>query len=77
MRSGAVNGRVPTQGSAGTRARLYAVAQVRFLRVTETMPTRATPSGMTDRCPIDARIAKLEAERDPKGISSASRMVDK
>jgi uncharacterized Ntn-hydrolase superfamily protein len=57
--------------------RLYAVAQERFLHVAETMPTRENPSGMTDRRPIDARIAALEAERKAKGIASASRMVNK
>ncbi len=57
--------------------RLYAVAQERFLHVAETMPTRENQSGMTDRRPIDARIAELEAEREAKGIPSASRMVNK
>lgn len=53
--------------------RLYAVAQERFLHVTETMPTRDNPHGMLDRRPIDARIAALEAERAAAGIPSASR----
>jgi uncharacterized Ntn-hydrolase superfamily protein len=57
--------------------RLYAVAQERYLHVAETMPTRENPSGMTDRRPIDARIAALEAERHAKGIPSASRMTNK
>jgi uncharacterized Ntn-hydrolase superfamily protein len=57
--------------------RLYAVAKERYLHVAETMPTRENPSGMTDRRPIDARIAALEAERHAKGIPSASRMTNK
>lgn len=57
--------------------RLYAVAQERFLHVAETMPTRENPSGMTDRRPIDARIAELEAARAAKGIPSSSRLVNK
>lgn len=57
--------------------RLYAVAQERFLHVAETMATRDNPDGMIDRRPIDARIAALEAERQEKGLPSASRMVNK
>jgi uncharacterized Ntn-hydrolase superfamily protein len=57
--------------------RLYAVAQERYLHVAETMPTRENPSGMTDRGPIDARIAALEAERRANAIPSASRMTNK
>jgi uncharacterized Ntn-hydrolase superfamily protein len=57
--------------------RLYAVAQERYLHVAETMPTHENPGGMTDRGPIDARIAALEAERHAKGIPSASRMANK
>lgn len=57
--------------------RLYAVAQERLLHVVETMPTRANPHGMTDRRPIDARIAALDAERAARGQGTASRMVNK
>jgi uncharacterized Ntn-hydrolase superfamily protein len=52
--------------------RLYAVAQERYLPVTETMPTRQNPSGMIDRREIDAEIARMEAEQTAAGQSSAS-----
>lgn len=52
--------------------RLYAVAQERFLLVVETMATREDPHGMTDRTPIDQRIAALEADRKARGIPTAS-----
>ena len=52
--------------------RLYAVAQERYLPVTETMPTRENPSGMIDRRDIDAQIARMEDERTAAGRSSAS-----
>lgn len=57
--------------------RLYAVAQERFLLVAETMATRETPHGLTDRTEIDARIARLEAERIARAEPSASHMVNK
>jgi uncharacterized Ntn-hydrolase superfamily protein len=57
--------------------RLYDVAQERFLHVAETMPTRANPHGMLDRRPIDAAIAALESDRAARGVSSASRMLNK
>lgn len=53
--------------------RLYAVAQERFLLVAETLATRETPHGLTDRSGIDAQIARLEAERG----ATASHMVNK
>lgn len=52
--------------------RLLAVAQERFLHVAETMPTRQNPHGLTDRTEIDRKIAALEAEREAKGLPSAS-----
>ncbi|HSF63209.1 MAG TPA: DUF1028 domain-containing protein [Paracoccaceae bacterium] len=57
--------------------RLYAVAQERFLHVAETMATRANPHGLTDRSHIDRRIAELDADRQARGVSSASRMFNK
>ncbi|HBF29199.1 DUF1028 domain-containing protein [Rhizobium sp.] len=53
-------------------ARLYAVAQERYLHVAETMPTRANPSGMLDRSIIDRKITELEASRQGAGQLSAS-----
>ena len=53
-------------------SRLYAVAQEQFLHVAETMATRENPSGLTDRCEIDEKIAALEAERIAEGRASAS-----
>lgn len=52
--------------------RLLAVAQERFLHIAETMPTRQNPHGLTDRTEIDRKIAALEAEREAKGLPSAS-----
>ncbi len=52
--------------------RLYAVAQERYLHVSETMPTRQNPSGMTDRREIDEKIAALDAARIAEGRPSAS-----
>ncbi|MEB2843718.1 DUF1028 domain-containing protein [Rhizobiales bacterium RZME27] len=52
--------------------RLLTVAQERFLHVTDTMPTRQNPHGLTDRTQIDRKIAALEAEREAKGLPSAS-----
>jgi uncharacterized Ntn-hydrolase superfamily protein len=52
--------------------RLYAVAQERFLPVTETMPTRDNPSGMVDRTEIDQRIALMEQERKAAGKATSS-----
>jgi uncharacterized Ntn-hydrolase superfamily protein len=52
--------------------RLYAVAQERYIYVTETMPTRENPHGMRDRTEIDNRIAALEAERLARGDVSLS-----
>lgn len=57
--------------------RLYAVAQERFLLVAETMATRETPHGLIDRSEIDARIARLEAERIARGEPTASHMANK
>ncbi|MBK5926354.1 DUF1028 domain-containing protein [Rhodobaculum claviforme] len=52
--------------------RLHAVAQERYLPMTEAMPTRQNPHGTPDRASVDARIAALEAAR---GGHTASRMV--
>ena len=56
----------------GELRRLLAVANERFLHVAETMPTRQNPHGLTDRTEIDRKIAALEAEREAKGLPSAS-----
>lgn len=52
--------------------RLYAVAQERFLPVTETMPTRDNPSGLIDRSEIDQHIARMEDERKAAGKATSS-----
>lgn len=52
--------------------RLYAVAGERALIFAEAMPTEANPSGMTDRRPLDARMAEEERRRREAGIKSAS-----
>ena len=52
--------------------RLYDVAQERFLHVAETMATRDTFSGLTDRTPLDAAIAEEEARRQYEGRESRS-----
>ncbi|MQB44911.1 DUF1028 domain-containing protein [Rhizobium sp. ICMP 5592] len=53
-------------------ARLYAVAQERYLYFAETMATRQNPDGMIDRREIDEKIAALEAARIAEGRPSAS-----
>ena len=52
--------------------RLYAVAQERFLLMSETLPTRANPQGTLDRRGIDARIAAEDARRKAEGRASRS-----
>lgn len=52
--------------------RLHDVAQERFLHVAEVMPTRTDFSGLTDRAPLDAAIAKEEARREREGRKSRS-----
>ena len=53
---------------------LYAVAKERFLFVAETMATRDNYDGMIDRSVIDKQIADFEAERERKGLPTASFM---
>ena len=57
--------------------RLYAVAQERFLIFAEALPTRENPHGAEDRTDIDARIARVEAERAARGAPTASLMWNK
>ncbi|MFN3252249.1 DUF1028 domain-containing protein [Roseibium album] len=52
--------------------RLHAVAQERYLHFAELMPSRNNIHGLLDRTEIDRKIARLEAERNTKGIASAS-----
>ena len=52
--------------------RLYDVAHERYLHFAEAIPTRANPSGMTDRAPLDAAIAAEEARRKAQGHKSRS-----
>ena len=52
--------------------RLYDVAQERYLHFADAIPTRANPSGMTDRAPLDAAIAAEEARRKAEGRKSRS-----
>lgn len=54
--------------------RLYAVAKERFLVVAETMATRGNYDGMIDRTVIDRQIADFDADREARGIASASYM---
>ncbi len=54
--------------------RLYAVAQERFLYVAETMATRDNYDGMIDRTVIDKQIADFDADREARGVPSASFM---
>jgi uncharacterized Ntn-hydrolase superfamily protein len=57
--------------------RLHAVAKERFLITAEAMPTRENPHGVADRTEMDAKIARLESEREARGEPSASRMWNK
>lgn len=57
--------------------RLYAVAKERFLIMAEAMPTRDNPHGPTHRTDLDAKIARLDAEREARGEPSPSRMWNK
>lgn len=52
--------------------RLLAVSQERFAHFLPALPTRAAFSGLTDRAPVDAAIARAEAERAAAGRPSAS-----
>lgn len=52
--------------------RLQAVAQERYLHFAELMPTRENIHGLLDRTEIDRKIAALEADRNARGVVSAS-----
>ena len=52
--------------------RLHDVAQERYLHFADAIPTRANPSGMTDRAPLDAAIAAQEARGRAEGRKSRS-----
>jgi len=56
--------------------RLYAVSQERFVHFAVGLPTLGAFSGQTDRAPIDAAIARAEAERQARGLASASFATD-
>ena len=57
--------------------RLYAVAKERFLVMADAMPTRENPHGVEDRTAMDEAIARLEAERQARGVPGASRAWNK
>lgn len=56
--------------------RLYGVAQERFLRFSDGVPTAANFSGALDRGPINAAIEQAEAERIAAGRPSLSHASD-
>lgn len=53
--------------------RLYDVAGERYLHVAEAMPTAENFTGLTDRAPLDAAIAREEERRRAEGRTSRSR----
>ncbi|QBF32668.1 DUF1028 domain-containing protein [Thalassococcus sp. S3] len=58
-------------------ARLWAVAQERYVHFAKGMPTRARFSGLPTREGIDADIAAAEKERIASGLPSQSQAVDR
>lgn len=56
--------------------RLLAVARERFVLFSARMGRAAAFSGETDRGPLDAAVAALEAEREAKGERSRSQAAD-
>ncbi len=60
----------------GELARLWAVAQERYVHFAKGMPTAAKFSGLPTRDGLDADIARAEAERRAAGIPSRSLATD-
>lgn len=58
-------------------ARLWDVAQERYVHFAQAMPTRAQFSGTPTRAALDAEIAAAEARRVAEGRPSRSRAVDR